>query len=104
MQLAGSNEAVRRFWKICVGRMLAARSFCLTTSEGVYHGLGERDLCLGAWLILMGAVQAFDIKFQNHRGSMGFLAIVAGVVYLIFRYAQHRLDGVPCFHIRLAEV
>ncbi len=41
-------------------------------------------VCLGAWLILMGAVQAFDIKFQNREKIMGGLAIVAGVVYLIF--------------------
>ena len=42
------------------------------------------SICLAIWLILMGAVQAFDIKFQNREKIMGFLAIVAGVVYLIF--------------------
>ncbi|MFO0814682.1 MAG: hypothetical protein U0796_15785 [Gemmatales bacterium] len=40
-------------------------------------------ICLSVWLILMGALQAFDIKFQNRDKIMGFLAIIAGVVLLI---------------------
>lgn len=40
-------------------------------------------ICLCVWLILMGALQAFDIKFQNRDKIMGFLAIIAGVVLLI---------------------
>ncbi|HQR06178.1 MAG TPA: hypothetical protein PLN21_05115 [Gemmatales bacterium] len=40
-------------------------------------------ICLAVWLILMGALQAFDIKFNNRDKIMGFLAIIAGVIYLI---------------------
>lgn len=40
-------------------------------------------VCLAVWLILMGAVQAFDIRFANREKIMGYLAIIAGVVYLI---------------------
>jgi len=40
-------------------------------------------ICLAVWLILMGALQAFDIKFNNRDKIMGVLAIVAGVVFLI---------------------
>lgn len=40
-------------------------------------------ICLAVWLILMGAVQAFDIKFNNREKIMGGLAIVAGVLMLI---------------------
>lgn len=36
-------------------------------------------ICLAAWLILMGAMQAFDIKFNNRDKIMGFLAIIAGI-------------------------
>lgn len=39
--------------------------------------------CLAAWLILMGAMQAFSIKFANSDKIMGGLAIVAGIVNLI---------------------
>ncbi len=42
------------------------------------------NVCLAIWLILMGAVQAFDIKFPNREKIMGGLAIVAGVIWLIF--------------------
>lgn len=40
------------------------------------HYIGP--ICLAVWLILMGLVQAFDIKFQNREKIMGFLAIIAG--------------------------
>jgi hypothetical protein len=36
-------------------------------------------VCLAVWLILMGAMQAFDIKFNNRDKIMGILAIIAGV-------------------------
>lgn len=41
------------------------------------------NICLAVWLILMGAIQAFDIKFNNRDKIMGFLAMIAGVVFLI---------------------
>ena len=41
------------------------------------------NICLSVWLILMGAMQAFDIKFNNRDKIMGVLAIIAGVVFLI---------------------
>ncbi len=40
------------------------------------HYIGP--ICLAVWLILMGLVQAFDIKFQNREKIMGILAIIAG--------------------------
>ena len=40
-------------------------------------------ICLAIWLILMGAMQAFDIKFNNRDKIMGILAIIAGVVFLV---------------------
>jgi hypothetical protein len=40
-------------------------------------------ICLAVWLILMGAIQGFDIKFQNRDMILGVLAIIAGVVMLI---------------------
>ena len=40
-------------------------------------------ICLAVWLILMGAIQAFDIKFNNRDKIMGALALIAGIVYLI---------------------
>lgn len=40
-------------------------------------------ICLAVWLILMGALQAFDIKFTNRDKIMGALAIVAGVLMLV---------------------
>lgn len=45
------------------------------------HLLGP--ICLAVWLILMGAMQAFDIRFNNRDKIMGFLAIIAGVTTLI---------------------
>lgn len=42
------------------------------------------SICLAIWLILMGAVQAFDIKFANREKIMGGLALVAGVIFLIY--------------------
>lgn len=41
-------------------------------------------LALAVWLILMGLVQAFDIKFQNREKIMGVLAIIAGVAQLFW--------------------
>lgn len=40
-------------------------------------------ICLAVWLILMGAMQAFDIKFNNRDKIMGGLAIIAGVIFLV---------------------
>jgi hypothetical protein len=40
-------------------------------------------IALGVWLILMGLVQAFNIRFQNKDMVMGVLAIVAGAVVLL---------------------
>jgi hypothetical protein len=40
-------------------------------------------IALAIWLILMGAVQAFDIKFANRDKIMGFLALIAGIIFLI---------------------
>lgn len=40
-------------------------------------------ICLAIWLILMGALQAFDIKFNNRDKIMGILAIVAGGALII---------------------
>ena len=40
-------------------------------------------ICLAVWLILMGAMQAFGIKFANSDKIMGFLAIIAGVLTLV---------------------
>jgi hypothetical protein len=41
-------------------------------------------ICLAVWLILMGAMQAFDIKFNNRDKIMGILAIIAGVSWLLW--------------------
>ena len=41
------------------------------------------SICLAVWLILMGAVQAFGIKFTNRDMIMGILALIAGVIALI---------------------
>jgi len=40
-------------------------------------------ICLAIWLILMGAMQAFDIKFNNRDKIMGGLAIIAGILMLV---------------------
>ncbi len=40
-------------------------------------------ICLAVWLILMGALQAFDIKFENRDKIMGFLAIIAGAAQFL---------------------
>lgn len=40
-------------------------------------------IALGVWLILMGLVQAFNIKFEKKDLVMGVLAIIAGAVWLI---------------------
>ena len=40
-------------------------------------------ICLAIWLILMGAIQGFNIKFQNRDMILGILAIVAGAIMLI---------------------
>lgn len=39
--------------------------------------------CLAVWLILMGALQGFDVKFANRDKIMGVLAIIAGITVLI---------------------
>lgn len=39
--------------------------------------------CLAVWLILMGALQGFDIKFNNRDKVMGILAIIAGIGILV---------------------
>lgn len=41
------------------------------------------SICLAVWLILMRAVQVFDIKFSNRDKVMGVMAIIAGVVFMI---------------------
>ena len=46
------------------------------------HYIGP--ICLAIWLILMGAIQAFDIKFQNREKILGFLAIIAGAAQLLW--------------------
>lgn len=38
---------------------------------------------MGAWLILMGLVQAGNLQFQHRDKVMGVLAIVAGVIVLV---------------------
>lgn len=40
-------------------------------------------IALGVWLILMGLVQAFNIKFENKDLVMGILAIIAGATVLV---------------------
>lgn len=40
-------------------------------------------ICLAVWLILMGALQGFDVKFENRDKIMGILAIIAGIGVLI---------------------
>ncbi len=41
------------------------------------------QIFLAIWLILMGSVQALDLKFHNREKIMGGFAIIAGVIYLI---------------------
>jgi hypothetical protein len=40
-------------------------------------------ICLAIWLILMGAVQVFGIKFTNRDMILGILALVAGIINLV---------------------
>ncbi len=39
-------------------------------------------IAMGAWLILMGLVQAGNLQFQHRAKVMGILAIVAGIITL----------------------
>ncbi|MFT3882388.1 MAG: hypothetical protein QM703_22395 [Gemmatales bacterium] len=40
-------------------------------------------ICLAIWLILIGTIQAFDIKFNNREKILGALAIIAGILMLV---------------------
>jgi hypothetical protein len=40
------------------------------------------NVCFAVWLLLMGATQAFNIKFANRDKVMGYLALIVGAIYL----------------------